>query len=165
MVKHLLSLRRTEGFTHRNFPHRLLLAAAGISGGAVAVRGVPPGGSRNSPSPEPRSALCRPAPGPEIYYQRKKAPVVSEMQFDLQESHGRERALHRRKKQELKRSCSSACEPQVCSQTLGDCTQPELRLLEGPWSVRDEDAVVRADLTGVTASLATPATGDFSRNL
>lgn len=70
------ALMKRKGFTYRNFPHRLLLAAAGISGSPITLSSVTltaPETAHN-PATAPRPAVCRPAPRPG--FTPKNQPVV-----------------------------------------------------------------------------------------
>lgn len=90
-----------KGFTYRNFPHRLLLAAAaGISGSPITLSSVTftaPETAHN-PATTPWLALCRPVLRPQfisktsLFFRNSVWPSASSLS---------QAALHRRKKQEL----------------------------------------------------------------
>lgn len=74
--------RRTEttGFTYRNFPHHLLLAAAGISAGPITVSSntlaVPE--TAHNLETGPQQAVCRTAPRPSLL--PKRVPFQCDLQ-------------------------------------------------------------------------------------
>lgn len=65
---HYCSTEKKKSFTYRNFPHHLLLAAAGISGGPITVSSDTLTAPETAHNPEtaPQRAVCRTAPRPQF---------------------------------------------------------------------------------------------------
>lgn len=90
MTLHYCCTEEKKCFTYRNFPHRLLLAAAaGISGSPITLSSVTltaPGTAHN-PATAPQPAVCRPAPRLQFTPKTGLFCFVTEILFDLQQAH------------------------------------------------------------------------------